>query len=224
MNYLQLAQRLHLECGLSGSGPQSIANQTGVNAKLVSWVRQAWEELQTEREDWRWAWRQAALTLTPGQASYDLPALVPDYGVIVRDALTVMWPGDAYNVSEGIHADYPSFARTYERGAPAQGRPIIFTVAPDRSLRLAPTPDVAYDLAFEYFASPQVLATGTDIPILPAQYQMAIVYRAVMLYAAHDDHPQLFQDAALNYERWLRRIMATETPQVRVSGVSLDAY
>jgi hypothetical protein len=224
MNFLQLAQRTHTECGLSGVGPQGVSNQTGINAKLVSWVRQAWEELQSDREDWRWAWKQATVPLTAGQASYDLLTLIPDYGVIVRDAVTVTAPTDPNNVSEGVYSEYPIFSRSYERGVSAHGRPIIFTVAPDRSMRLAPTPDAAYNVILEYYAAPQSLSASTDTPLLPVHYHMAIVYRAVMLYAAHDDHPQLNQDAVLNYERWLRRIMATEAPQVRVSGVALDAY
>lgn len=224
MNFLQLAQRAHSECGLSGQGPQAVTSQTGINAKLVSWVRQAWEEMQADREDWRWAWSNATFPLVAGQASYDLLSLVPDYGVIVRDAVIFTAPADANNVSEGVYSEYPIFSRSYERGATAQGRPIVFTVAPDRTLRLAPTPDAAYNILFEYYAAPQSLSASTDVPLLPSHYHMAIVYRAVMLYAAHDDHPQLYQEASLNYERWLRRIMATETPQVRVSGVALDEY
>jgi hypothetical protein len=224
MNFLQLTQRAHIECGLSGVGPQAVTNQTGANAKTVSWVRQAWEDLQSDREDWRWAWKQGTFALTAGQASYALTAQVPDYGVIVRDAVTITAPTDPNNISEGVYSEYPIFSRSYERGVTAQGRPLIFTVAPDRTLRFAPTPDAAYNVTLEYYAAPQSLSVSTDTPLLPVHYHMAIVYRAVMLYAAHDDHPQLYQDATLNYERWLRRIMATEAPQVRVSGVALDAY
>lgn len=217
MNYLQLAQRAHAECGLSGTGPQSSTNQTGVNAKLVAWAAQAWDEMQAEREDWRWAWREDAIETVAEQASYSLPGLLPEYGVLIENTLHI---GGAPLAKTA----YAEFSQVYERGSAPVGKPVFYAVAPDRSIRLAPTPDATYTLTLQHYAKPQPLVSGSDTPALPEQYHMALVYRTVMLYAAHDDHPQLFQDAALNYERWLRRIMATETPQVATSGVALDAY
>ena len=53
MNRLQLVQRLALECGVSGDITTTI-NQTGEALRLVTWVDQGWENLQTEHDDWDW--------------------------------------------------------------------------------------------------------------------------------------------------------------------------
>ena len=39
MNFLELAKRTSKECGISGEGPSSVAGQSGMNAKVVNWVR-----------------------------------------------------------------------------------------------------------------------------------------------------------------------------------------
>lgn len=54
MNYLELCQRVRLECGLAGAGPTTTQGQVGQLGRIVQWVDTAWEELQNHRSDWWW--------------------------------------------------------------------------------------------------------------------------------------------------------------------------
>src|SRR4051812_26189101 len=53
MNRLQLCQRLALECGVSGALTSTL-NQPGEFDRIVTWIDQAWNDLQTEHDDWDW--------------------------------------------------------------------------------------------------------------------------------------------------------------------------
>lgn len=51
MNKLQLCQRLQTDAGVSGTLTTTIG-QTGSLGRLVNWIDDAWNNLQTERDDW----------------------------------------------------------------------------------------------------------------------------------------------------------------------------
>lgn len=77
MNKLQLVQRLALECGVSGTLTSTL-NQSGEALRLVTWIDQAWEDLQTKHDDWNWMRSSNILgngvsfPTVAGQASYQL--------------------------------------------------------------------------------------------------------------------------------------------------------
>ena len=220
MNYLQLAQRLRAEAGLSGTGPASVVSQTGMDKKLVDWVSTAWEEIQTMRNDWRFNWTEGTIPLTAGVDAY-LPSNLglSDVNVWIRntfhivDGLNKLWLG---------HVDWPTFKRSYE--TTEQNRPTVFTISPDQTIRLSHVPDQNYTLKAEYFRTPQILQQNGDTPRCPERYHMAIVYKALMMYAAHDDAVPTFADANVRYMALINKMESTELPQTLSSVVPLDAY
>ena len=54
MNFLQLVNQLRVECGVSGPPLTTVAGQIAgsENARMVSWIQQAWIDIQTSKEDW----------------------------------------------------------------------------------------------------------------------------------------------------------------------------
>src|SRR5437016_13675204 len=71
-NFLDLVQRLSLECGIPGSGPVTTVNQTGQTADLVNWTASAWMDLQTKHLDWSFMLVSPGLSFATiaGQAFY----------------------------------------------------------------------------------------------------------------------------------------------------------
>lgn len=51
MTYLELCQRMILECAISGTMTTTV-NQTGEFLRVTTWVNQAWIDIQTERQTW----------------------------------------------------------------------------------------------------------------------------------------------------------------------------
>lgn len=96
------------------------------------------------------------------------------------------------------------------------GRPYVITETPDGWYDFFPRPDSPYILTFNYQASPQTLVNDDDaVTDMPALYQDAIVWRAVMYYADYDRKPDLFARAERRYEyyknRAERNLMPTPT-------------
>lgn len=77
MNRLQLCQRMYLECGISGAITSTL-NQIGEANRVVTWVDQAWNNLQALHDDWDWLRSSyllghgAAFQTTAGGFTYQL--------------------------------------------------------------------------------------------------------------------------------------------------------
>lgn len=212
MNFLQICQRVRQECGISGNGPLAVARQVGMYAKIVDWVKAAHEEIQTKRTMWRFDWFELTQALTIGAEAY---APASDWGLKVRS-----WARDSahlYRTAAGPTSRhwlaYLEWDQYRDLRTPAvPGMPIYWTQAPDRRLMFYPIPDQDFTLVAEGYRSPEILVQTTDIPRLPEEYHMAIVWRAVMLYCGHDENQPLFQTAQANYKGLISRIEATELP------------
>lgn len=212
MNYLQLCQRLRMECGLSGNGPSAVTNQSGMDAKLVNWIASAWEEIQNTRNDWRFNWAQASIPVSAGIASY----LPDDFNVSVQS-----WVDSTFAISDGSKTSISRIPfELYDGGA--TGRPVKFCISPDRRIWLTPTPDKAYTLTADYFRTPQILLANSDVPRLPAHYHLAIVYKAIMYYGGHDEAASLYADAKDRFYSLMNKIESTEKPQIQYGGSMYD--
>ncbi len=76
MNFLQLCQRAVTDCGASGT-LTTTAGQVGSLQRIINWVGDAWNELQTEHDDWDWMRSSSLLgggvTFSPAASQYNTP-------------------------------------------------------------------------------------------------------------------------------------------------------
>jgi hypothetical protein len=209
MNFLQLAQTVRRESGISGDGPVNVAAQTGMYGKVINWVQQAHEEIQLAEHQWRFDWAKTTQTLTAGQAVYD-PL---DWNLQVRQ-----WKRDtpyAYLTANGPNSrhwlaflSYPEMVHLQTNDT--TGLPVYFTETPDRKLELYPAPQAGVTLVMEYFRKPLVLVNNSDEPRMPSEYHMAIAWRAVMMCCAEIEDMARFGVAMKNYTEMMMRMRATE--------------
>ena len=217
MNFLEIAKRVRQECGISGDGPSSVGGQTGMYAKIVAWARDAFNEIQGSNEEWDFDWAMTTQPLVAGKERYDP---INDWGL---DHKAFVKRGTyVYRTADGPHAKHwPEFIGWQGlrelRLPDVRGIPVYASVAPDGSLYLYPIPDAGITAVVEYFRGPQVLTDNLDVPRLPERYHMAIVWRAVMFWCAHDENPALFQSAAENYRNIMRRLSVLELPDMDVA-------
>ncbi len=85
MNFLQLCQRAVVECGAGGGTVlTTTADQIGSLGRIVNWVGDAWNDVQTEHDDWDWMrssnilGQGVSFQTVAGQASYPL-GINPDF-------------------------------------------------------------------------------------------------------------------------------------------------
>jgi len=215
--YLQMCQKARSECSIAGSGPSSVENQTGILEKLVGWVIDAWTEIQNERTDWLFMWKTFSFDTQSGKA---------DYLVEVTDLKR--WgtseegkPITAYLVSEGVAGEYELiywpydyFRSIYLRGTQTNNKPFHYTIRPDGTLLLGPTPDGVYKLQGEYFKETQILSANGDVVQLENDYVNIVKWLTVRMYAENQEDAGLYDSADSKYTRLKGQLCRKFLPKI----------
>lgn len=234
MNRLALAQRLVTECGVSGTLTTTI-NQTGEFGRIVAWNDQAWSEIQTVHDDWRWMRSSNLLsggmsfTTVAGQASYPLGAGAGTCGIAAASfGKWVRHSFRNYTTSVGVSneahldtIDYDDWRNAYAFGAmrSVQTRPVAVAIGPDESICLGPPPNALYTVTGDYYVAPSAMAADADTPtLLPAQYHMIIVYKAMMMYAGYEAASEVYQRGSQGYQTLLKQLEAIKMPTMSFAG------
>ncbi len=211
MNFLQLINRVKSEAGISGHAISSVENQTGEMARVVDWVRSAYIEIQNMRP-WTWLWQPLGHVMTLGKFSY---SPVTDFGVTPLD-----WRHDRfflYDPDQGrrsrirlAYVPWAAFDDMYPDPNWQPGRPQVVSIKPNREIVFNRTPDLNYIFEGEFRNTPESLVANTDVPSLPEQYHMAIVWLAVQIYAQYEEAGPLYQMAAARVNGFLGQMANTE--------------
>lgn len=212
------------------SGPQftdvtaAVVGSTGESARLVHWINLAWNDIQIAHTDWGWMRTQMPLLATLGvnNPTYSLTQCgITNFGAWARDSFR------NYQTSAGINTevfmeymDYDSWRNSFLYGAlrSAVTRPLIISIAPDKSLCFGPIADVGYTIVGDYFTGPVQLVNATDIPSLPVQFHMAIVYKAMMYYGSFMGAPEVLQRGQESFSKMMMQLDATRLPECLLTG------
>ena len=214
MNFLEIAKRVRQECGISGDGPPAVTAQHGMYAKIVDWVLSAHEELQQLHSEWNFDWATTEQALTDGVEFYSPQS---DWGLdfkkVSDGGLYVYRTADGPSVKTWL--PIVDWAMMRELRTPSiTGTPIYAAMAPDERLCFHPIPNDGLRAVLEYYRTPQIMTANNDTPRIPARFHMAIVWRAVMFWCAHDENPALWQSASQNYRSLVQKMTITELPGI----------
>ena len=234
MNQLQLVQRLQLECGVSGT-VTTAQNQIGSIGRLVTWINQAWDDIQTEHDDWIWMRSSALLG---GGCSFVPPAGNPvnplgtgagtcgipmsSFGKWEKNSFRCYTTSAGY-INETFLDKIPfdTWRNAYMLGAMrnVQTRPVAIAFGPDESICLGPPPNGLYTIYGDYYVAPSAMVADTDVPaLLPAQFHMIIVNKAMMKYGGYEAAPEVFQRGNQEYQLALDQLEALKVPQMSFAG------
>ena len=203
MNLLGIVQSLHYEAKLAGDAPTTVLLQTGRAADLVRWCIEAYNDIQREQDGkWKWLrgeWYFDTVAATPSYAYtavYDLTdvALISRFrawDLDEREPPMIYLSADGEVTQRDLEIwDWPSFRHQYVRATHTAAYSGTIAVKVDDKLFLGATPDDVYRVTGTYWKSNQELAEDTDIPEMPANYHMAIVYRAIVKYGYDSVSPE----------------------------------
>lgn len=202
MNRLQLVQRLREKSGSTGTGPVSTVNQTGESLRLVNWIDEAWNEIQMASRFWMWMRKDFSFDTAIGKNFYLPSATSGEVGI----SDFASWHGDTFRLYAAatgradeqflVEWSYDTWRDTYDFGIQVAQRPAVWAPrSKDKAILLGPSPDQVYTVTGQYQASPLAMAADTDVPGLPAQFHMLIVYKAMLLYAGYEAAPEVYNEA-----------------------------
>jgi len=228
MTFLELCQRTAREGGVEGT-VSSVANQVGMNRKIVDWVRDAWTELQTMR-DWSFMRGEMNATLEGERQGYYITALPagapPDArGLGVEDfeefAMSRLFASDA----DGNYAirliEYGAFREQTLGQVVQDQRPASATVGPGYTLVFNARPILSTTLQADYRKRATVLLADTDTPAMNADWHMAIVYKALRDYAEHEESPEIQRRARRKFAGVFNEMCIVELPTFTIPASPL---
>lgn len=207
MNYLALCKRLRQEAGYSGNGPATVDGQTGEMGRIVDWVAASWLTIQTLRDDWRFMLTPFTLSMNSGSNSALLSAsaqrLKPDSVVITR-------PDGAKTFPKEVSIET---LRQVQRDRLDNGGYVQLFALDDRdgTLHVFPTLNEDATVAGEYYAKAVTLTANTDVPSLPEQYHLLIVWQALMQAGGYDEAGNVYLRAQENYVALYNQLTRTQT-------------
>lgn len=217
MSFLQMAQRLRQEGGVSGNGPTTVVANTGEYRRLVDWVSSAWMDIQNERRDWFFMRQAVSFNTVAAQQIYSAAqAGIASFGNFKLDSFR------QYLVTAGFASEYPldylpydvfRDVHLYSTMRTRTQMPLNFSIDPAKNFVLGPIPDAVYNINGEGYAMPTELTLDTDRPTLPPQYHMLIVWRALMYYGTYEAAQESFTRGQTEYTRMMRQLMTDQLPR-----------
>lgn len=228
-NFLELVNLLQMETDSSGAALSDITpaviGTTGELARLVQWIKLAWNDVQTAHIDWGWmrTTMPEFVTLGSGHPQYSLADIgITNFGAWARDSFRNYQTSVGYSseVFMDGNINYESWRDSYFYGAlrTSVSRPMVVAVAPDKSLCFGPVADTGYTIVGDYFTGPVPLVLASDVPALPTQFHYAIVYKAMMYYGSFMGAPEVFQRGEQEFAKIMLRLDATQLPGCTLSG------
>lgn len=226
MNFLELVSAAKREGGIPGPTLATVLNQPEEITRVAGWVNAAWHDIQTLHNEWEFMRGSFSFNTTAGQGTYT-PVQA---GVFVPGSPTTpnlaQWKKDSfrkYLVANGVLAeqylpylDYNTFRNMYLFGQmrTTQAPPVTFTVSPQKNILLGNIPDDVYNINGEYYSAPIALALDADVPSMPTQFHMAIVWKALAHYGMYEAASEAVTRGEREYSRLLSRLEADQLPTI----------
>lgn len=227
MNYLQLVQRLAVECGVVGT-ISSVVGQTGMYAKLVNWTDAAWVEIQGMHDNWNWMREPFAFNTVANTGDYNPNSIT---NTVTGQQMTDLryWWKDTFRcqrVSIGVQDEqwlveweYQVFRNTYRFNVQMPGRPVVFAIRPnEKEVLLGQVPDDIYQISGEYQVLPSSMAVNTDTPAMPTHLHLAIVYKAMQSYGLYEAAPEVLSRGTTEFSRLMNQLEREQLPELYLTN------
>ena len=213
MNYLELCTRVRQRADVAGSGLASVVGQVGILEKIVTWVDDAWSEIQLLEKWWLFRQESGTATLTTGTSEYGTSALLPsDFAYFWKDSIYIKDAGVKAGQLELI--PWEEYRSKYLHEVLYLKQPSKIAITHNGKVYFDTLPDKDYTIAFDYQRTVQILAANSDIPTLPVDYHDVIWLRALAMYGEHYGAPEVYQPASLTLANKMDIISSEFLPKV----------
>jgi hypothetical protein len=224
VSFLTLAQDLRREGSGVGTGPSSVENQVGEYGRIVEWINAAYRAIQRVHATWDFLRFEFTFPTVASTGNYTKATIAATTAGVSELG---MWKDDTfrcYLTATGITDQQPltyvpwdQFRECYTLGSLStqEGRPMIFTVKADKSVTFWPIPSAIYTITGEYYKRPQSMAADADEPLIPAQYDEAIVWRALMIWGTDEAAPEKYAKGKEEYTRVMAAMELNLLPEMQ---------
>lgn len=203
--FLAICQEVSNIVGLQGT-IQSVSTVSGYQATLIQHVKNAYEDIQSYRDEWDFLRDSVDIVLTQGATGSGVFSDVQRW-----DIRHIYYDSTPLSI---VSHDW--YIQTKQSEA-AQGRPSI--VAQDittRRLYFNPV-DAGYTIVAYYWKVPETLSANTDVPIIPISYHKLLIYRAAADFSAFIGNGNLYQTYNTKADTLMGKLLRDNNPAKRVT-------
>lgn len=222
MNFLQLVNRLRMECGVSGPSLVTLTGLTGEAARMKDWLNAAWVDIQTSKEDWSFLREAVVFETTASQQFYTAEETgIDDFANWKRDSFRASTVGSDYRDEQLLnYMEYTTFRNLYmySNMRHTEQRPVVVTVDPQKRLGFGAIPSDQFVINGEYYKKPSELVLDTDTPGLPDRFHMMIVYRAMTSYAGYEAAPEVLSRGQAEFNRLMNQLVIDQLPTITLGA------
>lgn len=225
MTYLEICKFVHLMLGigdaLPGTAPTTVTGQTGLLYEITQWVNLAYSDVQQEQANWNFMNQTGTFststritTFTTLQSTFPtLDILTPFFDPNGTRYITCHPALSSTPVNKVFYEDYSTWRGYRDRDPIPTGLPAYYTIAPNKSFQLWPTPDQTYTFNVNYRSTVDVLTGDSSVPIIPPRYHDAIGWRAIYYWALQRENPNKLQLASRQYEGIMNQLRQDQLPE-----------
>lgn len=194
MNFLQIAQRVHLLLRIGeerpGTQPTTVVGQVGVLGEMVDWVVASVTDIVNLHPEWLFLRGFGTTTLAAGESTVtlstlqtDLPGYIAISPFVDTNYAYLLIQADGSTEIEACYCRHEEWYGHHDIAPlPANTMPSVFTVAPNGDLLFNALADQAYTVRMQYRMGPTELAADDDETILPNECDMLVVWWAIVRY------------------------------------------
>lgn len=229
MTFLEMCQKVAEESGTVATlpNPLTVTGQTGRLARIVGWTNSAYGLIQSAHSDWLWMRGTFEGSLLAGVREYDGTALnATRFARFARMGRGTS-VATVYDPSVGVSDEGQMVFRPYDEFYQAflfgehntrREKPTHITLTPQGDIAVWPLPDKTYTIRGMYHKGLQTLAADDDVPEMPPEYHMAIVYRALVLLGTYDEGAPQLPIWNGEFTALWRGLSARYLPQIEAGG------
>lgn len=231
--YLELVSDMIMETGLNGgNAPSSIELAEGDAKKVAYWIRVADMQIQRERIDWRFLWDRYDAPLTEGSAVVPSPQEQTDdtnpntitvlVNAMPKKRLAIIDTNGESYFPEFLEWNEFSLLYGFEQ-QDASDYPSFWTIRPDRTILLSePIASPGLICRYEFWRKPMRMRTGNDTSRIPDDFSRLIVLLAKIMYAEHEDAPEVTAGSVAHYDIVFNQMLSVEAPQAEWQRLEND--
>lgn len=234
MNYIALVNRTKQESGRSGGNLATVVGAAGDDLLICNWVAASWAKIQRLTHEWRWMRATVLASVVANQVTQDPATMlvqpanllpITDLRIFYPQTedyqLTLLDPASPAGEFSLSFVDFPLFRAMYVVGQQTAAAPRHWSISPQNKLLLGPKPGIAYHVRFDYRTAPSVLALDANIPGMPEEYHLAIVFGALMSLASFDNAPEVYVRAKDEYRELMSHLYADQGPTFSLGRYAL---
>lgn len=197
----------------------TFATARGFQIQCKNAVNDAINYINSREYGWPFSHNTQTETLVASQTRYTIPAGTQhvDYETFrISKDNTLGVAGTTLRI-----IDYKEYVDRYidqETTSAVGGVPVYVFRTPDNNYGLYPYPDKAYELKYEYYSRPTVLANATDVPSVPEQFRQTIVDGATAYAYQYRGEAQQYGINFARFEdgiKYMQSILLNRTDYVR---------